>query len=62
MLQVGGDLDLGQEPVAPDDGRELRMQDLDGHLAAVLQVLGEIDRGHAALTELALDAVTVTEG
>jgi hypothetical protein len=25
----------------------------------VLQILGEIHRGHAALTQLALDAVTV---
>ena len=62
MLQVGGDLDLGEEAVAADDGAELGMQDLDRDLAAVLQVLGEVDGGHAALAELALDAVAVDDG
>ena len=38
------------------------MQDLDGDLAAVLEVLGEVDGGHAALAELALEAVAVGEG
>ena len=41
--------------------RELGVEDLDGDLAAVLQVLGEVDGGHAALAELALDAVAVAE-
>ena len=62
MLEVGGDLDLGEEALAADDGDELGVQDLDGDLAAVLQVVGEIDGGHAALAELALDAVAVGEG
>ncbi len=35
------------------------MQDLDGDPAAVLQVFGEVDGGHAALAELALEAVAV---
>ena len=61
VLQVGGDPDLGEEAVAADDGAQLGMEDLDGDLAAVLQVLGEVDGGHAALAELALEAVTVTE-
>ena len=47
MLEVGGDLDLGEEAVAADDGAELGMQDLDGDLAAVLEVFGEVDGGHA---------------
>ena len=61
MLQVGGDLDLGEEAVAADDGTQLGMQDLDRDLAAVLQVLGEIDRGHAALAELAVEAIAIGE-
>ena len=44
-----------------DDGAQLRVEHLDGDLAAVLQVFGEIDRGHAALAELALEAVAVAE-
>ena len=59
MLQVGGDLDLGQEPLAAEHGGELGVQHLDGDLAAVPQVLGEVDRGHAALADLALEAVPV---
>ena len=62
MLQAGGDLDLGEEAVAADDGAQLGVQDLDGDLAAVLEVLGEVDRGHAALAELALEAVAVGKG
>ena len=59
MLQVGDRLDLAQEPLGADDGGELGPQHLDGDLAAVLEVVGEVDRRHAALAELALDAVAV---
>ena len=38
---------------------QLGMEDLDGDLAAVLEVLGEIDRGHAALAQLALEAIAI---
>ena len=62
VLEVGGDLDLGQEALAAEDGGELGVQDLDGDLAAVLEVLGEIDGGHAALAQLALEAVAVGQG
>ena len=41
MLEVGGDLDLLQEPLGPQDGRQLLAQHLQDHLAAMLQVLGE---------------------
>ena len=59
MLEVGGGLDLDQEPLGPDHGGELGPQDLEGDLAIVLEVLGEIDGGHAAGTQLALDAVAI---
>ena len=61
MLQVGGGLDLGEEALGADDGGELGAQDLDGDLAVVLEVLGEVHRGHAARAELALDPVAVGE-
>jgi hypothetical protein len=61
MLQAGGGLDLAEEPVHADDSAQLRMQDLDGDLAVVLQVLGEIHGGHAALTKLAVETVTVAQ-
>ena len=51
-----------EEPLAAEHGGELGVQHLDGDLAAVPQVLGEVDRGHAALAQLALEAIPVGEG
>ena len=61
VLEGGGDLDLAEEPVAAEDGRQLGLEHLDGDAAVVLQVLGEKDDRHPALAELALDAVAVAE-
>ena len=36
-------------------------EDLDGHVTLVLQVAGQLDRGHAALPQLALDPIAVRE-
>ena len=62
VLQGGDRLDLAEEPLGADDRGELRPQHLDRDLAIVLEVLGQIDGGHAALAELPLDAVAVGEG
>ena len=62
MAEVGGGLDLAEEALGAERRRQLGPQHLDGDLAVVLEVLGEIDRGHAALAELALDAVAIAEG
>ena len=62
VLQVGDGLDLAQEPLGADHRGELRPEDLDGDLAIVLQVLGEIHRGHAAGAQLPLDPVAVGQG
>ena len=62
MLQVGDGLDLAQEALGPDDGREVGPEDLDGDLALVAEVVREVDGGHAALAQLALDPVAVGEG
>ena len=61
MLQVGGELDLGQEPLGADHGGELGAQELERDLAVVPEVLGEIDGGHAAGADLAFDPVAVGE-
>jgi hypothetical protein len=62
MLQVRGRLDLADESLASDDGCELGLEDLERHLPPVLQVLGQVDRGHAALAELPLDRVAALQG
>ena len=51
-----------EEPLGADDGGQFRPQHLDRHAAVVLDVLGQVDGGHAALAELALEAVAVGEG
>ena len=46
----------------PSDGGELGAQDLERDRAVVPEVVGEVDRGHAAASELALEAVAVGQG
>ena len=62
VLQAGGHLDLAEEPVRAERGGEVGTEDLHRHLAVVLEVLGEVHRRHAALTQLALEAIAVGEG
>ena len=40
MIQLGGQSDLGQETLPPEDGGELRAEDLERDLAVVLEVRG----------------------
>src|SRR3972149_4401094 len=56
------DLDLPQEPLRAQQGRELGLQNLDRDLAVVLEVLGEVDSSHASAAEFTLDAVAVRQG
>ena len=62
MLELGADLDLAGEPLGTERGGELGAEHFHRDLAVVLEVLGEIDGGHAALAELALDPVGGAEG
>ena len=62
MVQLSGDLDLTQEAIRAESCGEFGPQDLDGDLSLVPDVLSEVDSGHAALTEFALDAVPALEG
>ena len=57
VLQPGRDLDFPGKPVGAEGGGQLGAQHLDRHLAVMLQVLGEVDGGHAALTEFPDDAI-----
>lgn len=54
--------DLGEKAFGAQHGAEVVVEHLDGHVARMAEVLGEIDRGHAALAELALDAVAIRDG
>ena len=48
MLQIGGCLDLGQEPLGADDGREFRPQHLDGDVTIVVEIAGEVPAEQAS--------------
>ena len=61
VLEVGREPNLPEEPLGADGGGELGPQGLDGDLAAVAQVGREVDRGHAAFADQALDLISVAE-
>lgn len=61
MMELGGDLDFAQEAIGANRLGKLGTHHLDGDVAMMAQVFGQIDRCHTATTELALDAVTVRE-
>ena len=61
MLQVRRDPDLGEEPLGAQHGAQLGIEHLERDVAIVLQVLREVDGGHAAGADLALDPVAVSE-
>ncbi len=62
MLEVRRGLDLGQEALRPDDRRKLRAQHLQGDPAVMPDVMRQVDGGHAAGPDLALDRVPAGEG
>ena len=62
MSEVGRRRDLTQESLVAQRRGELGPQDLQRDLALVLEIVGQIDRGHAARAQLALEAVAVGEG
>ncbi len=62
VLEPGAELDLAEEAVGAQGSREVGMENLEGHGAVVAEVLGQVDGGHAAPTELALDAVATSQG
>lgn len=62
MLQVGGGLDLSQESLRPHDGPQFGLQHLEGNVAVVLEIVREIDGGHATFAELTQDLVAIGQG
>jgi hypothetical protein len=61
MLQVGGDLDLGEKPFAADYRAELGVEDLDRDPAMMFCVARQVDRCHSTSADLALDDVAIGE-
>jgi hypothetical protein len=59
MIQPGRDLDLSQKTFDTERSREFRAEHLECDGAIVLQIRGQVDDGHAAMAELALDRVAL---
>ena len=57
VVQPGGDLDLAQEPGGAHLRGQVGAEHLDRDLALVLEVVGQEDARHPALSQLALEAV-----
>ena len=62
LVLLGGYLDLTEEPFRAESGGKVGPEHLDGHLAMMLEILGQVDGCHAAATDLAVNTVTVGEG
>lgn len=61
MPELGRGMDLGEEALGAHHEAELRPEHLEGHFATVLEIAGEVHRGHPALAQLPLEAVAVGE-
>jgi hypothetical protein len=62
MRQAGDRLDLTLEALGPESRRELGVEDFESYWSLMPEVAREVDRGHAAPTELALEHIAVTQG
>ena len=61
MLEAGGDLDLPHKALGAERMGQLLVQDLEGDGPIVPEIVRQVDRGHAAPAELALEQVAVTK-
>jgi hypothetical protein len=61
VIELGGDTDLVQKPLGAECRGELGSENLHRNLAVVLEILGEVDGGHAAGAEFTLDLVAIGE-
>jgi hypothetical protein len=61
MLELRGEADLSEKTLGAEHRRELRMEDLQRHGTAVLQIARQVDPGHPAAPELALEQVAAAK-
>ena len=57
MLEIRGDTNLAEETVGAEHGAEIRIEHLDRSLSLVAEAVCQIDRGHRATSDVALDVV-----
>jgi hypothetical protein len=61
MVELGERPDLTAKTIRADGLGELRIQDLERDAPSVLHIVGEIDRGHSAASELPLQPIFSAE-
>ena len=61
MLEGRDDFNFTEEPVAPENRRQLGFEQFDRHQSAVLQIFREKDKGHPTTAKLPLDPVSLSE-
>jgi hypothetical protein len=62
MTQVGSEIDLATESLRAEGEAHFGEEHFDRDLPVVLEILGEIYRGHRPVTDLTLDLVAVRNG
>src|SRR2546423_15419858 len=62
MAEPGRGPDLPGKPVGAKQRAQFGAEDLDRHLAVVLEVVGQVDGRHSAVAELAQDGVAPGQG
>ena len=60
--QVCRRLDLGEKAIGAECRGELRIEDLERHVAIVPRIARQVDRRHAAVADLSFDLVPAGEG
>jgi hypothetical protein len=61
VLEVGHDPDLTEEPLGTERSGKLGSENLERDLAFVAEVAGEVDGGHATLSQLMLELIAVSQ-
>jgi hypothetical protein len=61
MHELGSDLDFAEEARGAERGGELGAEDSDRNPAPMLEVVGDVDGGHATAADLFADRVMVRE-
>jgi hypothetical protein len=62
MDQAGDEIDLSVEPLEAKGRADFGVEHLEGDFAFVLEIVREVNRGHAAAPKLTLETVTIGEG
>jgi hypothetical protein len=62
MIQLCCEADLGKEPLPAQHCGYVRAKDLESDVAVVSHVMREVDSGHPAAPELAVEAIAIAEG